>query len=282
MPNMLRWIVLTVSLYQKEWIVCDMNKIGIIGCGWLGIRVAQHLTKGNEIYTTIRSEDKKEELISKGFNPIIISFGDDEVLEDYKDLKQFSDLDVIIITVPFPKSTNINLLKNRFENISLFLGKFEKQIFLTSSIGIYPQIEQEITEDNLSEEQLNQSILFVEKLMTAHYLQLNILRLAGLMGEDRVFSNYETQTPNQIVNHVHYKDICNVIEEMINRKTHTKTYNIVAPKHPTKFEIINYQKNNILKNDDIESKSFGRKVLSKKSELELNYIYKHPDPILFK
>ncbi|MEO6902896.1 MAG: epimerase [Bacteroidia bacterium] len=258
-----------------------MNKIGIIGCGWLGIRLVQHLKEGDEIYTTIRSEDKKEELISKGFNPIIVSFSD-EVLQDFKDLKQFAELDLIIITVPFSKSANINLLKNRFENISLFLGKFEKQIFLMSSIGIYPQIEQEIAEDNIPEEQLNQSILFVEKLMKDHYPQLNILRLAGLMGDDRVFSKYATQSTNQIVNHVHYNDICNVIEEMINLKTHSKTYNIVAPKHPTKFEIINYQKNNILKNDDNENKSLGRKILSKKSELELNYIYKHPNPILFK
>jgi nucleoside-diphosphate-sugar epimerase len=256
-------------------------KIGIIGCGWLGIRLAKYLSKKHDIYTTTTLESKKEKLIESGFKSLVIKFFDDKILEKSEIVEKFLELDIIIITVPFSKSTKIHLLQNRFDNLSLFIDKFKNQIFLMSSIGIYPQTEREITEDNILEEDLNPSILFVEKLMRSNYPQINILRLGGLMGDNRIFSNYEITAPEQVVNHIHYQDICYIVEKMIEKGITTKTYNIVAPMHPTKQEIIDYQKGS--KNEQVEAKSkpFGRIILSKKSEIELDFIYKHPNPVTF-
>lgn len=256
-----------------------MKKIGIIGCGWLGIRIAKHLQNNYQIYTTTTSQSKYDDLITMGLSPIVIKFWDYEIFKEYKSWKRIQELDILIITVPFSKRASINLLKNRFGNINLFIDKFGKQMFLMSSIGIYPQLNMEIDEISFSayEEYLNPSILFVENMMRSKYPQINILRLGGLMGDNRVFSNYETSTPNQSVNHIHYEDICLIIEKMIEKEYSSKTYNIVAPKHPTKQEIIDYQKQEI--NTKVEdNEKYGRRILSKKIEDELCYTFIKPDP----
>lgn len=256
-----------------------MKKIGIIGCGWLGIRIAKHLQNNYQIYTTTTSQSKYDDLITMGLSPIVIKFWDYEIFKEYKSWKRIQELDILIITVPFSKRPSINLLKNRFGNINLFIDKFGKQMFLMSSIGIYPQLNMEIDEISFSayEEYLNPSILFVENMMRSKYPQINILRLGGLMGANRIFSNYETSSPNQIVNHIHYVDICIIIEKMIEKKCLSKIYNIVAPKHPTKQEIIDYQ-NNFEKTTKQNNDEYGRKILSKKIEDELCYTFIKPDP----
>lgn len=256
-----------------------MKKIGIIGCGWLGLHIAKHLAPKNKIYATTTSERKKTELIAMELYSIAIQFWDYEVFQEYKSWKVLNNLDSIIITVPFSKRTSTKLLQNRFENISLFIDGFKKQLFLMSSIGIYPQIQMKISEKTLSEEHLNPSILFVERFIKEKFPQVNILRLGGLMGGDRIFSNYKTSNLNQVVNHIHYKDICLVIEKMINENVHSKIYNVVAPRHPTKQEIIDYQKGVSTTNDNQE---YGRIILSDLLQKDLNYLYLHPDPKEFK
>ncbi len=256
-----------------------MKKVGIVGCGWLGLHISKHLSPKYKIYTTTTSKSKETELIAMGYDAMSIQFWDYEVSQEYKSWKVLENLDVVIITVPFSKRASIKTLKNRFENISLFISGFKKQLFLMSSIGIYPQIQMEISEKILDEKYLNPSILFVENLMKNKFPQVNVLRLGGLMGGSRIFSNYETSQPNQIVNHIHYEDICRVIEKMILQNTHSKIYNIVAPLHPTKQEVINYQKgiSHLQK-----TKKYGRKILSDLSQKELNYSYCNPDPRMFK
>src|SRR5690606_25974106 len=153
-------------------------------------------------------------------------------------------------------------------------------LYLMSSIGIYPQIETEISENSLEAKNLHQGILSVEQLMKHRFPQLNILRLGGLMGGERIFSKYPLSSPTQIVNHVHYDDICRVVDTMMTLNIRGKTYNVVAPQHPMKQEIINYQ---LGTNDRIVNiKPHGRKVVSHSLINELNYEFRHPDPVTFK
>lgn len=256
-----------------------MKKIGIVGCGWLGLHIAKYLSRNNKIYTTTTSEEKNAELLEKGFNSITIQFSDYEIFQENSSWNVISDLDTILITIPFPKRTSVDLLKNRFENISSFIKGFKNQLFIMSSIGIYPQVEMEIRENTLEEQLLNSNILFVEKLMKRNFPQINILRLGGLMGVDRILSKYKVSNPDQTVNHIHYEDICMIIERMIIKDSKSKIYNVVAPFHPTKQEIINYQKG---VSEPFETQKFGRKILSDWLENDLDYKYKNPNPLIFK
>lgn len=258
-----------------------MEKIGIIGCGWLGLHLAQHLSKQYNIYGTNTSKEKCSQLEKLGFESEVDAFSDVEIESDVKPWKILQELDVVIITIPFPKNAEFDRLSNRFKNVIQFIKNFDKPIFLMSSIGIYPQMDEEMNETNVFEESLNQNILGIENLMKNEFPQVNILRLAGLMGGSRIFSKYKISNPEQIVNHVHYEDICLIIEKMISRKIISKTYNVVAPQHPTKQEVIDFQINKKDSNH-ITDQDKGRKIVSCTLETELDYQFLHPDPKKFK
>lgn len=257
-----------------------MEKLGIIGCGWLGQKIAKSASNIFEIFTTTTSVEKLESLKNQNLNPFLVKFSDNEDL-DYKHL--FSDFDVIIITIPFSQRTPIPLLEQRFRNIIKFIGDFKGQLFLCSSTGIYPQIDEIITENSISENLLNQNIWTIEKLMKTTFPQINILRFGGLMGNDRVFSKYyqnkEIPEPNQVVNHTHFEDICDVYLKLIKLKIKSETFNVVSPEHPTKIEVFNCQtKQNC---DEFSAKKFGKRVSSQKLIENLNYKFIHPNPAKF-
>ncbi|WP_052456928.1 hypothetical protein [Capnocytophaga cynodegmi] len=148
---------------------------------------------------------------------------------------------------------------------------------MTSSVGIYPQINQEINE-NFPCELLDSKLLYVENFLKNQFPQTNILRLGGLMGDDRIFSRYNVSETSQVVNHIHYQDICLIIEKMISLNLQSKLYNVAAPKHPTKQEIINHQKGTKIAIDKTPS---GKIVLSDRLKTELNYQFLYPNPIYF-
>ena len=254
-------------------------KIGIVGCGWLGIKIAEELKIENEIYVTSSSKSKELILQEKDFHPTIILFSEEECSKNSAVWNVISELDLVIITIPFSKKSTIFSLENKLFNLCEFIGEFKKQIFLMSSVGIYPQLELTMSETSLTRDVLQERILFGEEYMKSKYPHVNILRLGGLMGDDRVFSKYAITTPAQIVNHVHYDDICGVIKRMIELECHGKCYNVVAPLHPTKGEIINSQKNEIVF-DEI-GESYGRNIISNLLESELDYQFIRPNPLYF-
>lgn len=252
-----------------------MKNIGIIGCGWLGLHLAEHLSVSNKIFATTRTLAKKAHLTSLGYEVTGVDFS-----SNTSSWACLQDLDIIVITVPFSKRDTITTLLDRFENIKQFIKGYDKQLFLMSSIGIYPETEAEITENTYTDDVLQPNLIQIENYMKANFPQLNILRLGGLMGKNRVFSNYQPQPTEQRVNHVHYEDICLIIEQMIMKNCSSKLYNVVAPEHPTKREIIQYQKE-ITTHQATTQKPFGKIVLSDLLQKELHYSFKNPDPMRF-
>lgn len=256
-----------------------MKKLGIIGCGWLGIRIAKQLLTKFEVHATTNSVHKIEEFEKAGILAEAVNFPDHEISVDFNIWSKVQDLDVIIITVPFSKRTAAVLLEARFENLSYFIKGFDKQLFLMSSIGIYPQVEAKIQEDSLPKTMLHPGLLLVENLMKSRFPNLNILRLGGLMGDDRYLSKYSISNLQQPANHVHYEDIARILTCMMEMESEAKTYNVVAPRHPSKEAIINYQKG--LSTEEQPEDVPGRIILSYRCQTELNYTFSHPDPKLF-
>ena len=110
-----------------------------------------------------------------------------------------------------------------------------------------------------------------ERIIKVKYPQVNILRLAGLMGDERLLRNYKVTNLDFAVNHIHYIDICLVLEKMMEQQLNCKLYNVVAPLHPTKAEVINAQ-NNIEYVEKCEVK--GKIISSSTLSADLDFVFK--------
>ncbi|PKF76126.1 hypothetical protein [Chryseobacterium sp. PMSZPI] len=252
-----------------------MKKIGIIGYGWLGARIEASLHNTYTFSVTTTTQDKADELKNRGINPRVASFMDYQLASPLLPWDEIKTLDVIIITIPVSeKSCCVSSLYNRIQNLSSFIGDFEGQIFLMSSTGVYPNTEKEFIEEDIAVNSISG-----ERMIRNKYPQVNILRLGGLMGDNRLLKNYNISNLDHAVNHVHYADIAGIISKMIERKLESKTYNVTAPAHPTKSQVINAQKNINDTGEVMEVK--GKKVLSSKLISELEYVFQYPDPRFF-
>jgi Leu/Phe-tRNA-protein transferase len=66
---------------------------------------------------------------------------------------------------------------------------------------------------------------------------------------------------------------------MIENGTKAALYNVTAPLHPAKFQVIDAQKNK--ENGEEVTEVKGKVVLSSKLVSELGYVFEYPDPRKF-
>lgn len=250
-----------------------MKNLGIIGFGWLGNHIAERLSDRYQIFGTTTTPAKAQDLNTKGYHATLVSFPDtlDSEMQTWEVAK---DLDTIIISVPFSgiRGTQISMTEKR-QNLLNFLGDYKCQLFLLSSTGVYPETEQDYTEADKPAKEVESENFILER-----FPQTNILRLAGLMGDQRLLKNYNISNLDQLVNHIHYADICTAIEKMLEQQSQSKVYNIVAPIHPSKEEVINAQKGLSYSG---ERATVGRTISPAKLIKELDFEFQYPDPQYF-
>ncbi|UFH32963.1 NAD(P)-binding domain-containing protein [Chryseobacterium sp. C-71] len=250
-----------------------MKKLGIIGFGWLGNHIAKRLSEQYEIFATTTTASKIESIESKGYHASLIRFSH-ELYSEMKEWKVAKELDAIFICVPFSGLRGAKVpMNDKRQNLLNFLGDYKGQLFLASSTGVYPETEKEFTEDDQPAKEVESESFILEK-----FPETNILRLAGLMGGDRLLKNYNISGLDQLVNHIHYSDIVSVIEKMLENNSESKVYNVVAPIHPNKEEVINAQKDLPYNG---ERTAIGRTISPEKLITELDFEFQFPDPRYF-
>ncbi|SDF20032.1 Rossmann-fold NAD(P)-binding domain-containing protein [Epilithonimonas hungarica] len=250
-----------------------MKKLGIIGCGWLGTHIGERLSDRYEIFATTTTESKIEDLNAKGFHTTLANFPD-KLDREMKEWNVASKLDAIIINVPFSGLRGEQIpMNDKRQNLLNFLGDYKGQLFLISSTGVYPEIDKDLVEENKSPNEVESENFILER-----FPQTNILRLAGLMGGQRLLKNYNISNLDQLVNHIHYADICSVFEKMLENNSQSKVYNVVAPIHPNKEEVINAQKGLPYSGERTKK---GRTISAEKLIKELDFEFLYPDPRYF-
>ena len=238
-----------------------MNKIGVVGCGWLGLPLSKHLaTKYSRVKGTSRNTIKLEEMQHANVDAFLIDIESTIIKGNFKAF--IRDLDTLVIGL------NANKSEEYFDKIEL--------------LSRYDNINKVVDEsDEINEQSL---YIRVENIFKNNNRFLTtVLRLGGLIGEDRhpikhLSGKNIEQNPKTPINLVHLNDCINVITKVIEQDIWNETFNVVYPYHPTKEEYYTAKAREYNLEAPIydDSVSFKGKVVSSSKIMEkLNYIFKY-------
>ena len=270
-----------------------MMKIAIIGFGWLGLPLGKSLLeKGHEILGTTTTFSKIEMLENLGFSARLLDFSNE--LTQQSNLF-FEKTEICILNFP-PKR------KNSDPNIQYYGEQLLKAIqpfsdktkfIFVSSTGIYPEsisIAKEDELDRLSIANINQLAYAEEVLHQKLGDRLTIVRMAGLIGEDRQIAKYfagKTAIPNgkSPVNLIHQIDCVGIISKIIETNFWGEIFNACASIHPSREEYYTFSCAALnLQNPTFISESnpsISKIVDNSKSKTVLSYQYQLDNPLDF-
>jgi nucleoside-diphosphate-sugar epimerase len=264
-----------------------VEKISILGAGWLGWPLAKHLQKlGYTVKTSTRTPEKLDLLRAEGLNPTLLQVDQGQV-----ELSEpaFFDTDLIILNIPpsrrrpdvevwYPTQIRaiVESAKQRGVAKILFVG----------STSVYGDVNAEVTEDSALKPDTAsaRALIEAEKIVKNHYPNESstILRMSGLVGGDRKAGRFfagkrDVPEGNAPVNLVHLDDCIGVIEALIQQASWGKLYNVCADDHPRKADY--YTAQAIL--EGFEPPTFlpdeaprYKMVSNEKVRRELGYVFK--------
>jgi nucleoside-diphosphate-sugar epimerase len=259
-----------------------MKEISLLGCGWLGLPLAQKLIeKKFSVKGSTTSESKMDLLQHSGIKPYLIVLGPDKIDGD---IAEFLSSDILIIDIPPKTSQNsfsakIRTLLPAIENSPI------KKILFVSSISVYGEaigIVDERTVANPDAENGRQLIEAENLLRGTQSFSTTIVRFGGLIGDDRhpvkYLSGKQNNNGDARVNLIHLEDCIKIIFKIIAQKKWGKTYNAVSPFHPTRREY--YQKKATELNLPLpiftDGGDDGKIIRAEKVIVELRYQFEKP------
>lgn len=237
-----------------------MSKIGIIGCGWLGKPLALHLIHTHKVQCYSRKA-QTDSILEYCLNP-----GSEHPFWTNK---------IFIISIS-TKESYLQSLKDIVQNCPSAAS-----IILMSSTSVYKEFETEVDEESI----ITQSGLQkqAEELLLSLREKVLILRLGGLMGDDRISGRWKSVSAftDGPINYIHQDDVINIVDKMIKAEISQGVFNLVSTEHPLRSEV--HQANSL--KFGFKPGSFSgmsrRIVRSDKLIKTLSYSFLHPDPLEF-
>ncbi len=216
-----------------------MNEISILGCGWLGLPLANKLASlGYKVKGSTTSEIKLSLLAENGVEPFHIDLNKDS--EAYG---SFFESEILIITIPPSNTVRALDYFDQLERIKtkVLNGKIKHVLFISSS-SVYENCNREVSETDASDDGLTRS--GISLLKAENYFsspENTILRFSGLVGNERNPGRWfagkkDLKGGNVPVNMIHLVDCIGMIETIISGGHWGEIFNGCHPDHPLKKE----------------------------------------------
>ncbi len=200
-----------------------MEKVAILGCGWLGKQLAQSLIeRGTHVIGSTTSAEKVSGLKAFGVDARIMNF----LATDQQQIAEFiGDSKTAVILIP-PKSPEYPEMLVRIREST------RVPIIFTSSTSVYGQTSGTVTESSPVADTV---LARGEKALT----DATILRLAGLVGPGRhpvtsLSGRSGVAGPEAPINLIHSADVVRAIIACMDRSIRSQVINVVAPYHPSR------------------------------------------------
>lgn len=267
-----------------------MDKIAIIGCGWLGLPLGKKLSAGGAQVTgsTTRGE-KIPQLQAAGISPFLFNTSESA---SYTRLKAVRDCGTLFLNIP-PRR-NSGDVENRYpgeiQKILDYLQESAIQhLVFASSTSVYASSETPISEDDdrTPAGASGRALRECEEMLLASQFPSTILRFAGLVGGDRHPGRFLARKEymdnfDHPINIVHLDDCLAVSQLVIERRPIGEIFNVVCDEHPTRGKFYQAQAAKL----GLEAPPNGTtnegeyKVVSNgKLKATLGYEFQHPDPM---
>jgi len=255
--------------------VIDIKSISILGSGWLGKPLAQHLCKiGYSVKASTTSEERIDSLKYINVEPFI--FDIDNI---NKKANNFFNSKILIINIP---SKNINSFRQ-------LITEIEKSgisvVIFVSSTSVYSSTNKIVTETE--KKGLVKGPLYeIENLFSKNgNFKTTIVRCGGLIGYSRNPGKFFrgckiVQNPDAPINLIHRDDCIGIITSIIENEIWGEILNCCADTHPTKREFYTQVARSIGETvpEFSESNETSFKIVSnEKVKRILNYKFVHPD-----
>lgn len=225
----------------------NSKEIAILGCGWLGLPLAEILVKkGRRVKGSTTTPSKLNDLKAVGIDPYLLKVQPTGVLGDITTF--LSTAEVLIID--FPPGI-------RKQKASEFIGSIQhltqaikasslRKVLFISSISVYEDTEAfpEYTEQNSpnATSERGRGLIAAEEMLAAiGGVQCSILRLAGLVGGMRhpvvqLSGREGIANPEAPINLIHRNDCIGIIESILEKEGFGEIFNAAYPEHPKKEE----------------------------------------------
>ncbi|MCU4674333.1 NAD(P)H-binding protein [Catenovulum sp. 2E275] len=219
--------------------------ISILGAGWLGLPLAQHLlTQGYNVHTT-RSSQAGCDQINSQFVPCSVFELGENFTDNQSVAHRIFNADILIVTIP-PGFRQVNkgqdyLLKWRQITTQANLAGVKK-IIMTSSTSVYPEQDKLMLETDATAHNEKADILLqAENLLTTDFNgDYIIVRLAGLFGPDRhparFIKHMKTLSQQAPANMLHLDDAIKAISFLIDKAVKNEIINISSPERVSKAD----------------------------------------------
>lgn len=269
-----------------------MATVSILGCGWLGLPLAQQLLKENfTVHGSTTTPQKLTVLKQSGIQPHHIHLPESL---DNPDIIPFWKTNILFLNVPPGRSSD----KNISEYPSLVKRVLQKTaeysnpwIIFASSISVYSETGGLTKEEDIKRaepsRQSGKILLKAENILHNSPFDVTILRFGGLYGSGRhpvhhLSGRKELSGGEKPVNLVHQADCIQVIQQIIKQEKRKDVYNVVSDGHPSRKKF--YQ--SAAKHFNLPPPSFKKpsrqdyKIVSnEKVKKDLGYSFIFPNPM---
>jgi len=267
--------------------------ISILGCGWLGFPIAQHLiNEDHHVKGSTTSPEKLKILKQAGIEPYHIEI-DHEINCD--DCDAFWNSELLFINIP-PGRRDPNVIKRHIKQIKVLIEKIKQspiqKVVFASSTSVYPNngdIVSETDAGNATRKSGKALVQAERLLMQQDDFETTIIRFGGLYGYDRHPAKYlsgkkQLKRGNALVNLIHRDDAVEIVSQVIEKNVMGEIFNACSDGHPPRKELYTSVARHMELEpptfvDDPDKETQYKIVSNKKLKEELNYRFRYPNPM---
>jgi len=264
-----------------------INKISVLGCGWLGLPLAKSLVADRFFVNGSTTSPEKISILRKAeIDPFTINLSATTVQGEIKKFLEKSEL--LIIDIP-PKLKGDN--KDSFiAKIQILIPFIEeagiKKVIFVSSTSVYSDENPIITETTIPKPatESGKQLWEAEKLLQRNpHFKTTVIRFGGLLGEDRhpirfLAGKTEIENPDAPINLIHQTDCIGIIKKIIELNCFGEIFNAVSPYHPSRKKYYTQKALELqlpLPEFNHSNHSIGKTITSNKLETILGYSFQN-------